>query len=437
MLIATIVTSLGYRFGEAVFIGTMFLPGSVVAKYFYQRVSFIDRDSVVSAVSVTLGIIGYIGYSFMNKPFSSATNDGHSHTYAEEYTVDTPATCTAEGVESRHCTVEGCEAHIDDRKISKTDHTYNDGKITKEPTCTEEGTKVYTCKVCGKEKTETVFPIDHAYGPGTVEVQATCTTEGKVHYVCTRCNYETDEVVPATGHDLNTNVFTDDSDPAEIKYYKTCKNCQTLIYTDESGNVLPGQEEILTTPIESVVTGTPNENCKAGKHDFVEAGAKLDATCGKEGHKTLVCKNCGTTKTETIPALSHEFEEITTPSTCAQQGTVVSKCKNCGYIESTKYLDLVGHTFDGGSVVQEGDCTHDRIVKYTCTVCGFQKTQTSSANGGHNFEKTTYEEDGKRITEDKCTRCGTVRSRVVVNTETGTSSGTVDGGSSSQIIINN
>lgn len=57
MLIATIVTSLDYRFGEAVFIGTLFLPGSVVAKYFYQRVSFIDRNSVISAVFVTLGII--------------------------------------------------------------------------------------------------------------------------------------------------------------------------------------------------------------------------------------------------------------------------------------------------------------------------------------------------------------------------------------------
>jgi hypothetical protein len=57
MLIATIVTSLGYRFGEAVLIGTMFVPGSVVAKYFYQSVSFSDRKSIISAVFVTVGII--------------------------------------------------------------------------------------------------------------------------------------------------------------------------------------------------------------------------------------------------------------------------------------------------------------------------------------------------------------------------------------------
>ena len=57
MLIATIVTSLGYRFGEAVLIGTMFVPGSVVAKYFYQNVSFSDRESIISAVFVTVGII--------------------------------------------------------------------------------------------------------------------------------------------------------------------------------------------------------------------------------------------------------------------------------------------------------------------------------------------------------------------------------------------
>jgi hypothetical protein len=57
MLIATIVTSLGYRFGEAVLIGTMFVPGSVVAKYFYQSVSFSDRKSIISSVFVTVGII--------------------------------------------------------------------------------------------------------------------------------------------------------------------------------------------------------------------------------------------------------------------------------------------------------------------------------------------------------------------------------------------
>lgn len=57
MLIATIVTSLGYRFGEAVFIGTMFVPGSVVAKYFYQSVSLGNRKSIITAVFVTVGII--------------------------------------------------------------------------------------------------------------------------------------------------------------------------------------------------------------------------------------------------------------------------------------------------------------------------------------------------------------------------------------------
>lgn len=87
MLIATIVTSLGYRFGEAVLIGTMFLPGSVVAKYFYQRVSFTDRSSVISAVFVTLGIIImellllFLGHFFI----MVLNNGGWDYTFRMEF----------------------------------------------------------------------------------------------------------------------------------------------------------------------------------------------------------------------------------------------------------------------------------------------------------------------------------------------------------------
>ena len=39
-LVAVILSSLGYRFMEAVFISTMFLPGALAAKYFFPKVDF-------------------------------------------------------------------------------------------------------------------------------------------------------------------------------------------------------------------------------------------------------------------------------------------------------------------------------------------------------------------------------------------------------------
>ncbi len=46
-------------------------------------------------------------------------------------------------------TIKGCE------------HKYNEGKITKEATCKQEGEKVFTCSECGYEKKESIAKIDH------------------------------------------------------------------------------------------------------------------------------------------------------------------------------------------------------------------------------------------------------------------------------------
>ena len=58
LLVSIILTSVGYRFLEAVFIGTMFLPGALAAKYFFPKVSFKDRRSgIKNTVFIVLGIL--------------------------------------------------------------------------------------------------------------------------------------------------------------------------------------------------------------------------------------------------------------------------------------------------------------------------------------------------------------------------------------------
>ena len=52
LLVAIVLTSLGYRFLEALFIGSMFLPGALAAKYFFPKVR-----GVKDTVFVTLGIL--------------------------------------------------------------------------------------------------------------------------------------------------------------------------------------------------------------------------------------------------------------------------------------------------------------------------------------------------------------------------------------------
>ena len=52
LLVAIVLTSVGYSFLEALFIGSMFLPGALAAKYFFPKVK-----GVKDTVFVTLGIL--------------------------------------------------------------------------------------------------------------------------------------------------------------------------------------------------------------------------------------------------------------------------------------------------------------------------------------------------------------------------------------------
>ena len=58
LLVSLVLTSLGYRFLEAVFIATMFLPGALAAKYFFPKVDFRNRRSgIANTIYIVLGIL--------------------------------------------------------------------------------------------------------------------------------------------------------------------------------------------------------------------------------------------------------------------------------------------------------------------------------------------------------------------------------------------
>lgn len=58
VLVAVVVLSIGYRAGESFFIGTLFLPGALAAKYAYAKISASSKDERVwGTVFASLGII--------------------------------------------------------------------------------------------------------------------------------------------------------------------------------------------------------------------------------------------------------------------------------------------------------------------------------------------------------------------------------------------
>ena len=116
----------------------------------------------------------------------------------------------------------------------KHEHSYDEGKVTKEPTCTEPGEKTYTCE-CGATKTEEIPALGHDYDEGKVTKEATCTEAGVKTYTCKNDSSHTKtEEIPALGHDYDEGKVTKEPTCKEagVKTY-TCKRDSSHTKTEE------------------------------------------------------------------------------------------------------------------------------------------------------------------------------------------------------------
>ena len=180
------------------------------------------------------------------KTFTCDCGDTYTETipakgHTEVIDVAVPATCTTDGkTEGSHCSVCG-EVIKAQTVIKATGHKYDDGKITKQPTCTETGVKTYTCSECGATKTETIKATGHTEVIDKA-IPATCTTDGKT----------------------------------EGSHCSVC------------GEVIRAQTVI-----------------KATGHNFGSWSTTKSATCTENGTQTRKCAACGKIETKTIPAKGH------------------------------------------------------------------------------------------------------------------------------------
>ena len=149
------------------------------------------------------------------------------HDYSDEWTVDVEAACN-DGSKSHHCT--RCDAKKDITVISATgNHKFGDWVITEEATCTAEGTQTRTCSVCKKVETQTIEALGHTEVIDKA-VAATCTktglTEGKHCSVCDAV-IKAQETVPATGkHSFGDWKITKAATcTAEGTQTRTCSGC--------------------------------------------------------------------------------------------------------------------------------------------------------------------------------------------------------------------
>ena len=162
-----------------------------------------------------------------------------------------------------------------------TSHTYGSAVITKQPTCTSEGTKTKTCTQCGATVTETIAKLSHSYT--TTVVASTCTTDGYTLHKCSVCgtSYK-DSTTKATGHSYGNSVVTKQPTcTSEGTAIKTCTKCNATV-TEK----LPAKGHTAVTD-----KGYPATCTTAGKTDGSHCSVcntiiKVQTVINATGHKS-------------------------------------------------------------------------------------------------------------------------------------------------------
>ena len=251
------------------------------------------------------------------------------------------ATCTEDGLKTRHCQNDGCN-EVESEVIPATGHTFGEWTVTTPATCETEGQETRTCADCNETETRVIKALGHEFVDYTYNNDATCEKDGTETAKCTRCDKTDTRVAEGTklGHELKEEILTNPTCETAGSKKITCSRCD--------------YEEIVEIP--------------AIGHKWNDGEVTTAPTCTTEGVKTFTCQNDPShTRTEVIPALGHDLKEtIVKAPTCTETGSKKVACTRCDYEDSQVEIPALGHKWDDGVVTKAPTCTEAGVKTFTC-----------------------------------------------------------------------
>ena len=296
-----------------------------------------------------------------------------SHTYGSAVITKQP-TCTAEGTKTKTCTQ--CGATVTET-IAKLSHSYTATVVA--PTCTADGYTLHKCSVCGTSyKDSTTKATGHSYGNSVVTKQPTCTSEGTKTKTCTKCNATVTETIPKTSHKYADTVVAPTCTADGYTLHK-CSVCGTS-YKDST--------------------------TKSTGHSYGNSVVTKQPTCTSEGTAIKTCAKCNATVTEKLPAKGHTaVTDKGYSATCTTAGkTDGSHCSVCNtVIKAQTVINATGHkssawiTDKAASIGVKGskhkECTVCKKVLETAEIPALSRISISKASV--TLSTSTYAYDGK------------------------------------------
>ena len=233
-------------------------------------------------------------------------------------------------------------------------HAFDDGVVIKEPSCTEEGERKFTCMICQKTRIEPIEMSEHAiganwlydenehwkecvdchkkevvsthvYGEGVVTRDPTCTKEGEMTYTCEVCSATRTEPVEKTPHDIGETWFFDDGG-----HWQECVDCHT--------------------------------HANFAEHDYDTGVVTVESTCTTEGEITFTCEVCQKTRADSLPLADHTYSDE-----WSYTDTFHYHAATCG---CDVIADVAPHVYNEGYVAKKPTATSPGIRTYSCIYCG-------------------------------------------------------------------
>lgn len=151
--------------------------------------------------------------------------------------------CENPGLEKMYCA--NCDKKWQN-VLSAIGHSWKDGEIFQDATCTMDGTRYEVCENCGKELLRTISAKGHSWRNTRVIKEATCTQEGKAEAVCTECGEKGTRTLKKVSHTCTewtvTKQATETSKGTRTAICEVCGKKVT-----EQFDFMPGDIAIYTT----------------------------------------------------------------------------------------------------------------------------------------------------------------------------------------------
>lgn len=265
--------------------------------------------------------------------------------------------------------------------VSECHHSFDEGIVTKVPSCIEEGICLYTCTICGYSYTENIPTVEHKWGEWITTKEPTETEMGIQIRICAICNTEETAFLPVLDHVHKYELIVTEPTCTEDGYTIYKCSCGDF-YTDD---IVP-----------------------ALGHTWSDWQIIKEPTDNETGKKLRVCNICKEEETEEIPNLSHihEYKVVVTEPTCTEDGYTTYEC-SCGDSYTDDIVPALGHSWSDWQVIKEATESEAGIRKHVCNVCNAEETEEISVSGHvHEYKKTVIEAtctiDGITIYECSC-----------------------------------